>query len=264
MESSPLKPIEKIQECAARLVATSPAGHRLCLVGGYRYRLLDRSARLSLDIDYHWAGDLAEKQGELQALLRKKLLPEVESRFGLAGTVRRASGADVDSPSVQTLDLAFFRTDVPGSRIEIPIDITCIPCLDPPVARTAGGTVHLTVSDGDMVESKVIALFDRIFLKERDMVDLFLFCDSLLPDSRARLERKLALRSLSRKSVEASLVKMREDLDVHARAVDRILEDQVDAPVAENLKLAGGGRKICEVVSSLLETLLGPEPRTKA
>ena len=264
MESSARGTAEKIEECAARLIATSPAGHRLCLVGGYRYRLLDRSARLSLDIDYHWVGDLAEKQEEIQALLRRKLLPEIESRLGLAGTVERATGPDADSPSVKTVEVAFFRTEVPRTRIELPIDITRIPCLDPPAARTAGGTVYLTVSDGDMVESKVIALFDRIFVSQRDMVDLFLFRDSLLPDSRARIERKLALRSLSRKSLERSLAKMRANLEVHARAVDRILEDQVDAPVAENLKLAGGGRMICEAVSSLLERLLGPESRTKA
>jgi hypothetical protein len=76
--------IEEIQRLTAGLVATSPAGVKLCLIGGFRYRLLNRGCRTSLDIDYHWDGDLDNKQAELLELLRGKLLPEVKRRFGLA------------------------------------------------------------------------------------------------------------------------------------------------------------------------------------
>ena len=71
-----------IQQAIARLVATSPAGHNLLLAGGFRYRFLDRSVRMSGDIDYHWSGDLEEKQRELVALFRKRLIPSVRRRFG--------------------------------------------------------------------------------------------------------------------------------------------------------------------------------------
>ena len=43
--------IEQIQRAVAALVATQPAGVGLWLVGGFRYRLLDRAVRRSVDIE---------------------------------------------------------------------------------------------------------------------------------------------------------------------------------------------------------------------
>ena len=69
--------VEQIQRMVAALVATQPAGAGLCLVGGFRYRLLDRAVRLSVDIDYHWMGDLAAKQQALAELFRRRLLEQL-------------------------------------------------------------------------------------------------------------------------------------------------------------------------------------------
>ena len=146
--------IERIQTLTVRILATHPAGCGLCLVGGFRYRLLNESARASSDIDYHWEGDLQSKQEEIIDLFRSKLLPEVKRQFSYDGDVRPAMGPDAESPVVRTVDLAFYRAQEPGSRIEIPVDIMSVARLDPPMVRTVEGTVLLTVSDADMIESK--------------------------------------------------------------------------------------------------------------
>ena len=65
---------DRLQRVVARLVAISPAGVNLLLIGGFRYRLLDNSQRFSVDIDYHWGGDLDAKQQELLALCRRVIL----------------------------------------------------------------------------------------------------------------------------------------------------------------------------------------------
>ena len=65
---------DRLQRAVARLVAISPAGVNLLLIGGFRYRLLDNSQRFSVDIDYHWGGDLAAKHRELLALCRRVIL----------------------------------------------------------------------------------------------------------------------------------------------------------------------------------------------
>ncbi len=131
---STLAPIERIQRLVVRLLATHPAGHGLCLVGGFRYRLLNESARASSDLDYHWEGDLHNKQMEIVDLFRSKLLPEVKRQFGYDGDVRPAMGPDAESPVVRTVDLAFYRAQQPGSRVEIPVDIIRVARLDPPIA----------------------------------------------------------------------------------------------------------------------------------
>lgn len=48
--------VEDILRSVAKLIATSPAGHKLRVIGGFRHRLLNNSCRtsLDLDLDYHW------------------------------------------------------------------------------------------------------------------------------------------------------------------------------------------------------------------
>lgn len=257
MEVKPLERLEIVQGMIAGLVATSPAGEGLRLVGGLRYRLLDRSCRSSLDIDYHWAGDLEQKRDEVLGLFRRKLLPEVQRRLGCAGSVEPLSGPDADSPAVKTAVVSLYKLDVPGSRLEVPVDVTRIVCLDAPVVRTTTGTVYLTASDADMVESKVISLLQRVFTQDRDLLDLFLFQSALPPDAKARLKKKLSTLAIPRRDVGKRLQDLQESADVRARGVDRIIQEQVDAPAAANLRAAGGGKVICENVLVLLDKLLG-------
>ncbi len=249
--------IEGIQKLAAGLIATSPAGHRLCLIGGFRYRLLSHSCRISMDIDYHWDGDLAGKQTEIADLLRSKLLPEVRRRFGYGGTVSPATGPDAESPSVRTVLAAFHRTGEAPDRIELPVEVTRIPCLDRPVVRTVSGAVYLTASDADMIESKVIALFNRLFLEERDILDLFLFQDSFDANSATRLRTKFDEMKISPASVADRCERLLRNRPVHARALDEIISNQVDAAVAANLETAGGGYLILDTVVALLADKLG-------
>jgi len=98
---------ERIQRAAATIIATHPAGHRLCLIGGYRYRLLNASARASIDIDYHWEDDLQRKQMELADLLRSKLLPEVKREVGYDGDIRPGATPAAESPAVRIVEMAF-------------------------------------------------------------------------------------------------------------------------------------------------------------
>ena len=159
MEYDTLAIVERVQRLAATILATHPVGHQLCLIGGFRYRLLNASARASSDIDYHWEGDLQRKQVEIVDVLRSKLLPEVKRQFGYDGDVRPGAGPE-ESPAVRIVATAFYRVAEPGSRIEIPIEITSVVRLDAPVVRTIAGTVFLTVSDADMIESKILALLN--------------------------------------------------------------------------------------------------------
>jgi hypothetical protein len=205
-----------------------------------------------LDIDYHWDGDLDSKQTELVDLLRSRLVPEVKRRFEYDGTVSKATGPEADSPFVKTVTVAFYRIGGPGDRIELPVEVTSIPCLDAPVVRTAAGTVYLTASDADMIESKILALLDRVFVEERDILDLFLFQDNFIGDSAQRLRTKLSRRHILPASVTERYARLLKNRAVHVRAIDQIIEDQIDAAVAANLKTSGGGAMVFGAVAALL------------
>lgn len=248
--------MERIQRLAARILATHPAGRGLCLVGGFRYRLLNESARASNDLDYHWEGDPRRKQAEIVEVFRSKLLPEVKRQLGYEGDVRPAAGPDAESPGVRTVELAFYRVAEPGSRIEIPVDLIGIAPLDMPMVRTVEGTVFLTVSDADMIESKILACLARSFLQVRDVVDIFLFQDALKPDSPERLSQKLSKLSLPPAKAIERLNKLASDRTAHVRGIERLLDEQVAPAVTNNIRAAGGAEMVWDSVMHLLNEIL--------
>lgn len=245
-----------------RLLATNPAGRGLCLIGGFRYRYLNQSARLSRDLDYHWEGDFAEKQAELVSLFTRRLLPEVKRRLGYEGDVRAATGPETDSPMVRVVELAFWAAGSPG-RIVVPVDITRIICHDPLTVRTVDGVVYPTPSDADLIEGKVIALFNRRYVQHRDFVDLFLFSSHLRPDSAERLRSKFAALAINQKTIAGQLQDFAEHQDYHVRSVAAVITDQLDPVAAANIESAGGGQLVFKTVGELLATTLklGEEPR---
>lgn len=244
---------ETIQKLIVEIIATHPAGHRLCLIGGFRYRLLDHSCRTSVDIDYHSDGDLERKQEEIVDLLTKRLLPEVCKRFGYDGQARKATGPEADSPFVKTVAVAFYRTGEHSERIEVPVKITSIPCADAPIVRTVAGTVYLTASDADMAESKAVAIFNRPFVAVRDIMDLFLFQNQFTGASAQRLQAKFSKLGIAPQSVAARIDKLVENREPHVRALDALIKDQIDAAAAANLEAAGGGGMIFDTVVALLK-----------
>jgi hypothetical protein len=252
---------ESIQKIIARLVATSPAGHNLLLIGGFRYRLLDRSVRTSRDIDYHWAGNLAEKQGELLALFRKRLLPSVRRQVGYEGRADSATGPEAESPAVRTIDLSFWKPKTAYSRIEIPVDITRVAQSDQIEIRTVEGVIYPTVSDTDLIENKIIAVFKRCILQHRDLVDLFLFSGKLAPTSPERLARKFKTVGVA----QAGALKIIADLQAHAayhtRALQAILDSQFDRAAADNINSAGGAQLILEKTIEILKIHAPADPK---
>jgi hypothetical protein len=246
---------DSLQKVVARLVATSPAGVNLLLVGGFRYRLLDNSRRFSVDIDYHWGGDLEAKQRELLGLGRRVILGQVRRELGYEGSVSARTGPDADSPLARFVDLRFWKGDL---HIEIPLEITQIVCLDPPTIRTAGGTVHPTPSDADLIESKVIAVLNRIFLQHRDLVDIFLYGDKLRPDSAARLKQKVAKMQLCPETVARRLIDLRENREYHAAAIQKVIEEQMDATVVQQMNAGGGGRAVLDAALNLILRVCPP------
>lgn len=261
MPSDRLSLLELIQRMAAAMVATHTAGAGLCLVGGFRYRLLDRAARRSVDIDYHWNGDLATKQHELADLFRRRLLPDVRRRFGLDGSVR---ASPIESPAAAVIDLAFWSIGTNLGRLEIPIDIIRLECLDPPAVRTADGILYRTASNADMLEAKILAVVSRTFLEHRDLVDIFLFASHAAPDAAERLTRKLGALRIGPDVVVRRLADLGSNHARHVAAVDHVIREQLDDEAAESLRLAGGGDVVVSAVSLLLTQLLGPFPGGQA
>jgi hypothetical protein len=221
-----------------------------------RYRLLNASARASIDIDYHWEGDLPQKQMEIADLLHSKLLPEVKRELGYDGDIRPAAGPDADSPAVRIVEMAFYRVAAPGSRIEIPVEITRVARHDAPMVKTIAGTVFLTVSDGDMIESTILACLNRRFFQARDIVDIFLFQDTLPPDSPERLVKQLKQLDLPLEAAIGKLDRLDANRTVHVRAIDRLLAEQVNPAVTANLLAAGGALMVWDSVMRLLQDVL--------
>jgi hypothetical protein len=211
-------------------------------------------------VDYHWEGDLEEKQTQMAAVLLRELLPRVKEEFGYDGTVSPARGPGEDSPDVKTVSIRLYRMDMPGSRIEIPVDITRIQRLDEPVVRTKDGTVFLTLSDRDMIEGKVLAVCNRLFSEIRDLVDIFLFEDYLGEDSPGRIRAKLENASLGQQAGRASVEKLSDSRRRHVAAIQEILDAQMAPQAADRIREGGGAGMLFDRVMGLLRKLLDIPP----
>jgi predicted nucleotidyltransferase component of viral defense system len=246
---------DKLQRFVANSIARSPAGVNLLLIGGFRYRLLDHSQRFSVDIDYHWTGDLEAKQRELLSLCRRVILGLVRRELGYQGSASARTGPDADSPNAKFIDLRFWKDDF---QVEIPVELTQIICLDPPTIRTAGGTVHATPSDADLIESKIIAVLNRLFLQHRDLIDVFLYADKLQPDSPARIKQKLVKLQLPAENVARRLKDLQENQEYHATAVQKVIAEQMETTLAQQMNAGGGGRTVLDSVLKVLTRICRP------
>lgn len=232
--------VDAIQKATVKLVATNPAGHDLPLIGGFRYRFLDQSVRTSKDIDYHWAGDLGEKQRELLSLFRKRLLPALHLQFEYEGRVDMTTGPDADSPAVRTVVIALWKPDVESRRIEIPVEVTRVVCVDKTEIRTMDGIIYPTLSDADLIECKIVAVFNRRIMEHRDLVDVFLFGNKLLPESPARLKQKMRSLEIAGADITERLSDLEKYGAYHTKAIQTIIDSQLDLEAAKNINAAGG------------------------
>ena len=211
--------------------------------------------RRSVDIDYHWTGDVASKQRALAELFDRRLLPDVRRRLSFDGSVQAPPS---ESDVTVVVELTFWRLGSELGRIEIPVAVLRIECLDPPTARTADGIVYLTSSDADMFESKVIAVVSRGFPEHRDLVDLYLFASHAAPDAASRLSLKCSALGIEPDSVARRLDALRAHSSRHSKAVDQVIQEQLDSEAAGALEAAGGGRLVVAAVVTMLERLFRP------
>lgn len=169
MNTVPSAAAERIQLMTATILATHPVGHWLHLIGGYRYRLLDASARASVDIDYHGEGDLQQKQMEI-------IVRYAHGLYGLPGAV---------SPQVlvPAIDAHAFITGHYASYghnlvTQMPASITCFTDRRSPQAQRritplgrldfvcVRSGVYFPAGDGAMA-SPAQALCDYVYLARR-------------------------------------------------------------------------------------------------
>ncbi len=248
--------IESIQKLIVTFLARHSSGYKLYLIGGFRFRFIDESCRFSRDIDYYWEGDLVEKQTGLIAVLNKDVIPEVSRQFAYTGQARAAIGPDSESEVVKTIDLAFWKEGEAGSRIEIPVDIMKFACLEKPIARTRHGVIVATPADNDLVEGKVVALLNRWPLQERDFIDLFLFEKMLTKLSGPNIKQKLSQYNFDSSRIKQKLELISQSSDIHKRAIDTIISQQLEPQSAAQLIEAGGGAFIFEQTLKIIKKLL--------
>jgi hypothetical protein len=125
--------------------------------------------------------------------------------------------------------------------------------------RTVGGTIYATASEADMIESKVIAILGRITLRHRDILDVFLFQDRFRSDSAQRLKSKLQALRMNDNDLEKKLCDLRKNSDYHAKAIQEVIDTQLDAEAVAQLNDTGGGRMVLNAVMNILNRYISPE-----
>ncbi len=110
-----------------------------------------------------------------------------------------------------------------------------------------------------MIESKVIAILDRIALRHRDIIDVFLFQDRFRSDSAQRLKSKLHALKLHDNDIQKKMRDLQEHSDYHAQATQEVIDTQLDPEAAAQLNDSGGGGMVLDKVMSILNRYIGLE-----
>ena len=92
-------------------------------------------------------------------------------------------------------------------------------------------------------------------------VDIFLFFNRLRPDSSSRLIAKCKTLGISETSIRERLDDFRNHQDYHARAVQEVVDTQLDAVPAAQIQDAGGGGIVMDEVRRDVAQTLGREQR---
>jgi hypothetical protein len=159
---------------------------------------------------------------------------------------------------VRTVALAFWKPDVEFSRLEIPVGITRVARADPIEVRTVDGVIYPTLSDADQIESKIVAVIGRPIIEHRDLVDIFLFAGKLAPNSPERLERKLETLTVTREDVRRRMDDLVTHAAYHVKALQAVVDGQLDPEAARNVAAAGGAKMILDGCLGILRANLVP------
>lgn len=234
-------------------MASHAVGRNLLLIGGFRYRLLEKSPRTSVDIAYHWNGDLDAKMQEIVTFGERTVLPKVRQNLRFDGAFRAVSGPDNESPNARVVNMVFWKPDLKNSQIVIPLEITHIVCSDPVMIKTLDGVIYPTVSNADSIESKIIAVFNRVFLQHRDLLDIFLYSNQIIEEAPKRIAHKLHVLSVGTERIAKRLADLRLHREYHGRAVQDVINSQLEAAVAEQINNSGGGLFVLDTALQVIE-----------
>lgn len=111
----------------------------------------------------------------------------------------------------------------------------------------------LTVSDADLIESKILAVFLRNPIAARDIVDIYLFQNHVSIDVESRLADKCRKLSISPSWMTEAWDRIRKRRGLLTSAIDSVLAEQMAPAVAANLRRAGGAKMMLEEAFALIE-----------
>jgi SOS response regulatory protein OraA/RecX len=113
-------------------------------------------------------------------------------------------------------------------------------------------------SDADLVESKVIAVLNRLFLQHRDLVDVFLYADKLQADSPTRLHQKLVQMQIPAETIMRRLKDLQDNQQYHATTIQKVIDEQMETTVGHQMNAGGGGKTVLDSVLSVLTRICPP------
>ena len=83
-------------------------------------------------------------------------------------------------------------------------------------------------------------------------MDVFLYGDAVRSDSPARLRQKLAKLQLDPEAVARRLNDLQENREYHAAAIQKVIDEQMETTVAQQMNSGGGGRTVLDSALKLL------------
>jgi len=93
----------------------------------------------------------------------------------------------------------------------------------------------------------------RVYLQDRDLLDLYLFRDFLLPESAKRLQQKMEMLHIHPDELSNLIGSLQKKRSVHLKNLDKIIDERVDKNMQSVIRMTGEG--VVSIFNSVLEIL---------
>lgn len=232
-----------------------PASNGVILFGGGRFRHINDSIRFSIDLDFFRAKGFDYNKifnfisGRFIELLKQKF--EVEARIIEIPPWQK-------SPGVENMRLLIYDKDNDFYQIELDFDFIM---REPCVASDKGLLRNVVISIGnnaEILEEKLISVYERASLKVRDIFDLWYYRELARELSRENVQRKLQERDIRKDFILKRLNDFTAHRDLYLKEIQNIVKSCGEKrPEVNNLLKADMNIILDYVINMTRKYLLG-------
>lgn len=197
----------------------TPASNGAVLFGGGRFRHINNSIRFSIDLDFFTTKNF--NYDNITDFISKKFIRLLKNKYNVSARV-------IDIPpwqksnSIETIRLFLHNDDF--NQIEIDFDFIMREPAYQPENSLLGNIVVSAANSKELLEEKLISIYERSELKIRDIFDLWYYRNLAVELNKSGIHKKILERGISKESINKRLEDFSKHRNYYIKEITNIIK----------------------------------------